>query len=398
MIEIQDTVTKVFSNGTKDSFAILTYIDIKSEHVDKFNLSKEKKLEGLVEKYPILKQEFIIKDNHTFLEDIPNFNIKDYYRVVEDIDFDKYTDIIINSEFKEKAKWECVFVTDKPNKKCRIYFKIEHSYADGYKLIEMLMNLFEETEPKNLFTRSTSFINSLYYIIFGTIMVFINTMSVFIGMFFAKVDDVSEKVEILRCKPFSLSEIRRIAKEANITVNDFLYCLMLKTDYLYMNKKRDVITMIPLNSSGVKFNNNMIPIYNKCSNNMEKDSFRHVHEIFNSYKYSLYIPIVSFCIKHVPLFLSYDIMADVYSYIIKSSDYVFTNIIGPNQQIIEDVHFLTKPTYKEVIFNIISSNDNMNIICSFKEGVIEKERFEQCIYKAYEQLTQANTESDEDSK
>jgi hypothetical protein len=173
---------------------------------------------------------------------------------------------------------------------------------------------------------------------------------------------------------------------------------MLKTDYLYLNKKRDVITMIPLNNSGVKFNNNMIPIYNKCSNDMKQDSFRHVNEIFNSYKYSLYIPIVSFCIKHVPLFLSYDIMADIYSYIIKSSDYVFTNIIGPTQEFVENAHFLTKPTYKEVIFNIISSNDNMNIICSFKEGVINKERFEQCIYKAYEQLTQANTESDGQSK
>jgi hypothetical protein len=396
MIEIKDTVTKVFSNGTKDSFAILTYIDIKSGAVDEFNTIKEKKLGYLVEKYPILKKEFIVKDNRTFLEDILDFNINDYYRVVEDTDFDKYTDILINSQFKQKAKWECLFVTDKA--KCRVYFKIEHSYADGYKLIEMLMNLFEETEPKNLFTRSTSFMNSLYYIIFGTVMVFINSISVFIGMFFSKVDTVSEKVDIIRCKSLSLSEIRRIAKELNITVNDFLYCLMLKTDYLYLNKKRDLITMIPLNSSGVKYNNNMIPIYNKCSNNMGKDSFKHVHEIFNSYKYSLYIPIVTFCIKHVPLFLSYDIMADVYSYIIKSSDYVFTNIIGPKHEIIEDVHFLTKPTYKEVIFNMISSNDNMNIVCSFKEGVIEKERFEQCIYKAYSELIEASTESDGQSK
>ena len=397
MIEIKDTVTKVFSNGTKDSFAILTYVDIKSEHVDKFNAIKEKKLEELVEKYPILKQEFIIKNNQTFIEYIPDFNIKDYYSIIEDTDFDKYTDILINSQFKQKAKWECLFVTS--TKKSRIYFKIEHSYADGYKLIEMLMNLFEKTEPNNLFNnRRTSFMKSLYYIIFGTVLVFINTMGVFIGMFFAKVDAVTENVELIRCKPFSLSEIRRIAKQVNITVNDFLYCLMLKTDYLYLNKKRDVITMIPLNSSGVKFNNNMIPIYNKCNNHMKEDSFRHVNEIFNSYKYSLYIPIVSFCIKHVPLFLSYDIMADIYSYIIKSSDYVFTNIIGPNQEFVEDIHFLTKPTYKEVIFNIISSNDNMNIVCSFKEGVIDKERFEQCIYKAYSELIEANTESDGQSK
>ena len=34
---------------------------------------------------------------------------------------------------------------------------------------------------------------------------------------------------------------------------------------------------------------------------------------------------------------------------------------------------------KEIIFNTISSNDNINIICSFKEGVIQdKRRFEEC--------------------
>lgn len=398
MIEIQDTVTKVFSNGTKDSLSILTYIDIKPENVDEFILSKEKRLDELVEKYPILKQEFIVKDNRTFLEDVTNFNITDYYSTHEDADFDKYTDNLINSQFKQKAKWECVFLTNNPNKKCRIYFKIDHAYADGYKLIEMLMNLFNTKEPINLFTRSTSFINILYYIIFGTAMVFINSMSVLVDMFFSKIDTVSEKVDLIRCKPLSLSEIRRIAKEKNITVNEFLYALMLKTDYLYLNKERDVISIISLNNSGLKYNNNMIPIFNKLSNNIDRDSLIELHEIFNSYKYSLYIPIVSFFIKHAPLFVSYDIMADSYSRIIKSSDYIFTNIIGPKHGIIEDVHFLTKPTYKEVIFNIISSNDNMNIICSFKEGVIEKERFEQCIYKAYSELIEANTESDGQSK
>jgi hypothetical protein len=398
MIEIKDTVTNVFSNSTNDSLIILTYIDIKAEHVDRINKIKDKKIEELVENYPILKQEFIVKDNCTSLEDIPNFNVKDYYSTYEDTDFDKYADILINSQFKQKAKWEWVFITS--TNKCRLYFKIDHKYADGYKLIDMLISLCDPPETKHIFeNRTTSFMKSLYYIIFGTVIVFINSMSVFIDMFFSKVETVSDKIELIRCKSFSLSEIRRIAKEANITVNEFLYSLMIRTDYLYLNKKRDVITLLPLNNSGVKYNNNMIPIFNKVSNNLDKESlFTRLHEICSSYKYSLYIPILTFIINNIPLIVSYDILAYFYSRIIKTSDYIFTNMIGPKQEIIGDIHFLTKPTYKEVIFNIISSNDNMNIICSFKEGVINKERFEQCIYKAYEQLTQANTESDEDSK
>ena len=61
---------------------------------------------------------------------------------------------------------------------------------------------------------------------------------------------------------------------------------------------------------------------------------------------------------------------------------------------IEDIHFLTLAKDKEIVFNIISSNDNINIICSFKEGVIgDKKRFEECIYKAYESLSTPNEDS-----
>ena len=37
--------------------------------------------------------------------------------------------------------------------------------------------------------------------------------------------------------------------------------------------------------------------------------------------------------------------------------------------------------------NIRNEDDNINLICSFKEDVIQdKKRYEECIYKAYESL------------
>ena len=67
---------------------------------------------------------------------------------------------------------------------------------------------------------------------------------------------------------------------------------------------------------------------------------------------------------------------------------MFSNIIGPsfnNLNInITDIHFLTNTKNTEIIYNIISSGHNINIICSFKNGIIkDKKQFEQCIYEAY---------------
>jgi hypothetical protein len=82
-----------------------------------------------------------------------------------------------------------------------------------------------------------------------------------------------------------------------------------------------------------------------------------------------------------------NITSYLYNSLIQRVDYIYSNIIGPSHDSLEDIHFLTLAKNKEIVFNIISSNDNLNIICSFKEGIIaDKQRFEECIYKAYESL------------
>jgi hypothetical protein len=42
-----------------------------------------------------------------------------------------------------------------------------------------------------------------------------------------------------------------------------------------------------------------------------------------------------------------------------------------------------------ISFNVISCENNINIVCSFKKNKIkDKSRFENCIYKAYNSLIQ----------
>ena len=54
---------------------------------------------------------------------------------------------------------------------------------------------------------------------------------------------------------------------------------------------------------------------------------------------------------------------------------------------LNNIHFMVTPKNTEIVYNIISSGENINLVCSFKEGVIEDvKRYEACIYEAYDSL------------
>jgi hypothetical protein len=396
MIEITDSISKILSRDSQNGYSVLTYVDSDSKFTD---ISLKVFIEEIISKFPVLKQYIVEKNADVFLEDDIEFNIENHYKVIDDTydNFDSYTDMILNSEFETKSKWLLHYITDNKSKKYRLYFKIDHSYADGYKIIEMLMSPLKITNTSNTFKhRTTNIWDSLYYMLICTFLLFYNFCSILLESvcLTPKVSEV-EKTDHLKCKPLKLSEIKELTLKHNITVNDFLYSLLVKTDYLYTKVKRDIVTSSPVNISGSKHFNNIAPIINKITNTLDnKELFKNVHNRFNSYKYSLYIPIFSFILNFIVKIIPLNITSYLYNSLIQRSDYVYSNIIGPSHEMIEDIHFLTLAKDKEIVFNIISSNDNINIICSFKEGVIgDKKRFEECIYKAYESLSTPNEDS-----
>ena len=214
-------------------------------------------------------------------------------------------------------------------------------------------------------------------------------LKLFINILIKKdIGPATGKTSYIRCNPFKLYRIKDITKKHNITVNDFLYSLMIKTDLLYTMRKREIITCSSINISRLNNFNNMMPILNKITNSMEDtDLLNDVHTTFNYFKYSLYIPFTSIIVNNILNIVPLNTVNNLYNNLIQKIDYAYSNIIGPTHEALEDIHFLTLAKDKEIVFNIISSNDNINIICSFKEGVInDTKRFEQCIYEAYESL------------
>ena len=377
-----------------NEYFILSYFDADEA------LSEEFLTEGLnnvLAQHPTLKKTFISQHNTIQFYDIPNFDIHKCFSIKYIKNFNAYTKKIMNQPFTE-YKFNMVACINKETNKSRVYVKIHHAYADGYKIIEMF-NLFLNN-PTILpeFKRKSE--NSIFYYIFGTItLILINILiciKITIQYFIPTPNNKDKPSDYIICKSFCLDKIKKFTTKHKITVNDFLYALMVKTDQLYTNKKRLIQTISPINVYKLNEMNNMLPIYNIIDNSCDTLSLiKTIHTMFNNYKYSLYIFLLSSYTTVITYLHQYympfsnDVLQSFFDAIMNSSDYVYTNIIGPkvtNVQL-KNIHFLINPINNEIIYNIVSYENNVNIVCSFKEGIIQdKKLFKQCIYKAYTEL------------
>lgn len=396
MIELTNYVSKILFQDKMDSYYVITYIDI-DQLLD--NTLIIEYMGKILLKNNILKQDIIQISNKFYIYDLDNFDLSKYYTIQEanKESFDNYISEFTNKN--NKTNWNFLFLVDKKMKKTRIYFKIHHGYADGYKIIQILMSgLTEETDFTKKFVRKTSIINTIYHIIISTIMLIMVYTKFFIKVIhhylqFNPPDDNNvKKTDYIICKEIYFNEIKTFTIKRGLTINDFLYAIMIKTDYLYTDKERNISTVSPINISGNIHTNNMCPIFNVINNNYSNSQLLiEVHRLFNMFKYSLFIPFFSKLINYTTPFISIDILSQIYSMVIDNADYTFSNIIGPDvsnlKYKIENIHFLTKTKYNEIVFNIISCKDKVNIICSFKKGVIKnKKRFKKCVENACNSL------------
>lgn len=421
MTRVNNYVTKILSNDANDSFSILTYLDIEKELCPAFVLNY---VNAIVGDNPILKHDMVKKGNHFYLKQNPHFNVNDHV-VIKHIETDPFDDPnAINSILNKPLvpnTFLLVCCINKVKKVSRIYFKINHAYTDGYGLINMLTKPILKRDNIPEFKRKTSLFKTVYHCIIGTLVLFAMNVKLFLKMVVNNYrrqgqqprkhnhhnhnhnhnrnrnrnQHPSDTTDFIVCKPFMLDKIKKMAVKHGITVNDFLYSLMVKTDRLYTKNGRNISTCSPINVSSLSSTNNMAPILNCINNSLDDlDLVKHVNRTFNHFKYSLFIPLFSCVINTFVPWVSIDTVSVLYEEIIHHCDYVYSNVIGPpikevNQSNVNvsNIHFLTKSKGNSIVFNIISCEDKINVICSFKTNKIKnKKRFEKCIYRAYNEL------------
>jgi len=405
MIELTNYVSKILHNDTENSYYILTYVDFDEALTTEYIINY---INEITSKHKILTQLIVEIDNSFFFDNVKILNINDYYTIEQTKcdNFDNYINVMLNNEITTQLKWKFLWCIDKESNKSRFYFKIHHAYVDGYQLIKILMTPFKEREPDitTQFKRQTDLLETIYYYIVGTIVLIFINIRFFINLCFKASNPTTNvtnpttnvnktnNTDFIVCKAINFDEMKTFTCKNNITINDFCYSLMIKTDKLYTNKERILLTTSPINTSGSSQTNNMCAIFNMISNSHDNTSLlKRINDTFNAYKYSLFIPILSWLINTITPFINTGMLSDGYNLISDNTDYIYSNMIGPSidgcNVKLCNAHFLTTSKRKEIIFNIISCSDNINIICSFKNGVIDdKVRFEKCIYDAYHSL------------
>ena len=401
MLKIDNCITKILSNDINDSFSILTYLDFGNElsHEYIFNYAN-----NIVNNNPILKTEIVKQNNNFFFKNIDNFNINKHIiiKYIEKESFDHSIHEILNTPFEHNS-FRIVCYIDKSAKVSRFYFKINHAYTDGYGLINILTKPIIKIDHIPDFKRKTTIFKTIYHYIIGTIVLLIMNVKIFLKLLFNNDNNgnknnniVDDTTDFIICKPLMLKKIKKFALNNGITINDFLYALMIKTDKLYFKKSRIIKTCSPINVSKLSSTNNMCPIFNSINNSLDNNTLiQNAHNTFDHFKYSLFTPFLSIIINNVLPYINIEILSKLYESIIYDSDYIYSNIIGPplneyNKHYnldINNIHFLTKSKGNGITFNIISSENKINIICSFNSGKIkDKKRFEKCIYKAYNSI------------
>jgi hypothetical protein len=402
MIKLNNWISKLFYKNADNSFFILIYVDVNEALSEEFILNY---INEIISKNDILKKTIIEKNNNIFLDNVNSFNINDYITIknTKFNNFNSYIDNLLNTNFDKELKWESLWCIDKEKQLTRFYFKIHHSYVDGYKLINILMSPFKtrDADITKKFQRETNVFKKMYYFLVGTILLIITNLIIIIKSLFNlyeffndNTDNQNMKSDFIICKALNFNEIKIFTIKQNITINDFLYSLMIRADKLYRDEERNIIISSPINISGIKDQtNNFCFVLNSINNSYDNNTlFKKVNDIFNCFKYSLFIPILNFIVHNIFYFINIKSLLKTYNDICNNFDYVYSNIIGPSTKDfnikINDMHFIIAPKNKEIVYNIVSSNEqNINIICSFKKGIIKnKKRFKKCIYKAFKEL------------
>jgi hypothetical protein len=409
MIELTDCVSKMLymhHKNNQDPYCILTYLDIDETLTIDFIMNY---MNNILTQNSILKHKIIEKNNLFFLDEVKSFDLKDYYTIVYTgrEKFDTYIAELLNKDFETDLKWRFFWCIDKETNKTRNYLKISHIYADGYKIMDMFVNPLKDKDNKEDITKNfkrkpqKGYLNTLYHYVIGTLILFL----MYIFLFFytilhKKIDNktdnktdnkkIKKNTDFIICKAFPLDKIKIASKQKKITVNDFLYVLMIKTDKLYGLREKYITIGSPYYTNKTSELNNILPILTIINNSHDNSIlFGKINDLFNHFKYSLFMPLLSYIKKKINTIIFYLPITYLNNY---NMDYIFSAIIFPsikeiNTIKINDAHYVDNTYNSEVMYNIVSCGNNVNIICSFKEGIIEdKARFEKCIYEAYNSL------------
>lgn len=367
-------------------------------------LSKETFLEYLdylLENNGILHQNIIKKNNTNFLEFNKVDNIKKHYSIKKSNYklFNEKTYYVLNKQYN--TNWFFHLYIDVHNNRSRLYFTINHAYADGYRIISLLTSSKHYQYKKPNFKRESK---NYYYIIIGTCILISLYLKTLYNIYNksktnTKATAVTNKTDFVSLD-IDFNRIKIVSIKNQLTLNDILYSLTIKTHYHYFKKEKQILIASPFNTGNKNKTNNFFFLFTEIFNNLNTlDLFQKVNNIFNCYKFSAFVLIIGYIYKVI----GNVICRQLYNKITDNLDILYTNMIGPDKSTLHDKHdncllfnkekitinnvqFLMNHKNNELNFNIVSYNNKINIIVSFAENKYSKKKLLKAIDDAYTEI------------
>lgn len=409
MIKLNDFVTKCFCSDKNNMYNMLSILDFdeiwnKDLFVNYLN--------ELIDKNTILQNYIEQKDDNFYWVKDSNldFNIDNFYIIKPENykNFENATTRVLNDEFSSKYRWHFTVLNDYTNNKSRIYLKIDHSYCDAYNLISMLtIPLKPNYQIPDFKRKPNNLLDQLYYFIIGTILLIIINVKIIWKLFLKKkyggnkINYSNDKMKNIHCSVIKLNIIKNITSKYKITINTFLYALMVKTWYNYNKKNSDnVVSISPINTNRTPTNmyntNNIFFMFTEVTKYDDNVMlFKKIEEQFNLYKFTPFIPITNKMLLYLLPYVSQDFQTQMCDELFYNVNLAFTNVIGPkfdddkcNRFVkVKNLQCSTVTKNNEICFNMMSFNDKININVSFRENLIKhKTRFRKCFQRAYNSL------------
>lgn len=375
-----EKIVNKFSVGLQsnnDPMYIVVIIDTEIDADPKTHIMNY--IEYVVNRNDLFKKCIIQKEDHLYFQECSDFKLESH--VVFDDSTTDIADKTANMPVDGKTpswRWYCSI--DETTHKCRLCLKINHVYADGYKLIKLLTP--DEVDVTTTFRKKTlKILDRVYYALVGTIISVWICIKFMVNMVWY---EKMSKHEIKRQQHFvydtiSLERIKTYTKKNDVTVSDFMMSVCMQSYKKYKGAK-DGYVACPINNNNTNQENNMMAIVI----NLNDSDLGRVHEQMNCFKNSYIFPAITLILHY--LNVSNSTLNKWYNKCNSGVDVIYTNMIAPkitmeHIKINNIFFFLNTHTSNDhvVSFNVISYEDNLNLIVSFKEGIDDIEQFKKCI-------------------
>ena len=391
-------------NNPNFSNNVLGIVEIEGKIDETFVISALKKM---VNKYPKFSKVIENQNGNLYWKSV-KINYKNHYKIITKKKYDKKShykliEKIVNRKLRKNIPKHVWYVINYPSR-CFVITKFSHSYGDGDFMIQnVLKEIFGESNVKDIERKSsnTNSGNIIMKLWWGIYYFIVSLLSILYFLFFYKKEEIFDppkkncKAKFKEVYIFDLLFLKLKKNTLNVSMNDLLYSILLKSLKKYANKENVCLSsssMMNLRKAGEKIKTANDFAFVMFSTNMGKGNiFEKIHRQMNYYKRSPIIPCITNvlkCLFHFscPLvikFINYVFNKNHFGY--SNYDTKMENLYIDNKKV-KSIENIVIPYKQDVFFSLVSYHNKLKLNMCYKEGILDEERFIKCVEEVISEL------------